>query len=201
MKHAYDFCMDLTQQKQLVRHAIAERFKRYSEKDRQAESRSICRRVLEHLPKEPVTICAYYPMPTEVNVIPLLQTLLDHGCTLSLPRTEGRGFTFRIIRTFDDLAPGPFKILEPNGDAEVLDLAAVQYVFVPGVAFDYNGNRLGRGNGGYDRWLRDYLKPKSPNAQAWGLALECQMLNVIPTEAHDQKMDMIVTAREAKKIG
>lgn len=191
--------MDPTLQKQHVRRSIAERLQRLSEKDRQAESRSICRRILEELPKEPLVICAFYPMKNEPDILPLLKELLKQGCDLYLPRTKGRAFTFRRVTSLAALVPGLFHFPEPPADAEPLILPDVRFVLVPGVAFDRTGNRLGRGNGGYDKWLRQ-LRSENDDAETWGVALECQLVYEVPAETHDERVDAIVTARGITRI-
>ncbi len=190
--------MDLPSQKATLRHSIKERMVKMTTKDRQAESRSVCRRITENLPDTARVICAYYPMPTEVDIIPLLEELLKKGCEIYLPRTEGKSFLFRRVTALDALVPGPFGILEPGRTAEDLDSADVEYVFIPGIAFDAHGNRLGRGNGGYDRWIAD-LRASNDTAQTWGVCFDCQMVREVPREEHDEKVDAVVGPREVIK--
>lgn len=186
--------MDTKQQKQQLRLSIAERMQKLSQKDRDAESRSICRRIKENLPENTQTICAYYPMPTEVNIIPLLQEFLDAGKTIALPRSEGKAFLFRTVTSLTDLPPGPFRIPEPGPDAPPLDLASIDLALIPGIAFDPAGNRLGRGNGGYDQWIKK-IREANPNVTLWGIGFDCQMVNIIPLEPHDATVDAIITPR------
>lgn len=191
--------MDIATQKKQIRQSMKERTDRLTEKDRQAESRSVCRRVLENLPESARVICAYYPMPTEVDIIPLLEQLLERGCDIYLPRTEGKSFLFRQVQSLEDLVPGPFGILEPDADAAELELEDTEYALIPGIAFDHEGNRLGRGNGGYDKWI-NALKSSTDIAETWGLCFDCQLVNGIPMEAHDEKVDALVTPRELKRF-
>jgi 5-formyltetrahydrofolate cyclo-ligase len=187
------------QEKISLRRSIAERLERLSEKDRAAESRSIVRRIREHLPEDLQVLCAYMPMPTEPDIRPLIETLLTRSVRVYLPRTEGKAFTFRRVTDLDHLEKGPFGVLEPQTETEELDPTVVQLALVPGVAFDPLGNRLGRGNGGYDRWLAD-LRTANATAQAWGIAFDCQMVNIIPTQPHDAKVDAMVTPRGMQKV-
>lgn len=191
--------MDISSQKQKVRQSIKERMDKMKQQDRQAESRSVVRRILENFPEGKHVVCAYYPMPTEVDIVPLMEELLKRGCDLYLPRTEGKSFQFRKVTSLDGLLPGPFGILEPKADDEDLDNADAQYVLVPGIAFDKTGARLGRGNGGYDRWLA-HLRSDNDTVRIWGVLFDCQLVNEVPAEAHDEKVDAIVTPREIIKI-
>ncbi len=54
---------------------------------------------------------------------------------------------------------------------------------------------MGRGNGGYDIWIQQQ-KNQNPDTQYWGVALDCQIVQEVPVEPHDQKMNAIVTSRE-----
>lgn len=66
-------------------------------------------------------------------------------------------------------------------------------IFVPGLAFDEKGRRLGRGKGHFDRALSKLLGRKCPLFM--GLALDEQLVNKIPCEAHDIPMDFICTPK------
>ena len=80
-----------------------------------------------------------------------------------------------------------FGIGEPTGE-EWKDLGAVELIVVPGVAFDKQNNRMGRGRGFYDRLLKS-----TPNAVKVGVAYDFQMLDTIPVEPHDVKMNRVIT--------
>ncbi len=187
--------MDAQSQKQRLRQAITERLQRLTEDARKAESRSVCRRVLEHLPNDIFTVAVYFPMKSEVDIRPLIEELLKRECPVFMPRAEGKGFEFRRVHSLDNLVPGPFNILEPTAETELLNKEDLRYVFVPGAAFDRACNRLGRGSGGYDRWLKR-VREVNPNVQAWGLSLDWQLVNDVPLEAHDQPMNAVATPRE-----
>jgi 5-formyltetrahydrofolate cyclo-ligase len=68
----------------------------------------------------------------------------------------------------------------------------IQLVVTPGLAFDKNGNRLGRGASYYDR----FFAAKQLNAAKCGFAFSCQIMDDVPVENHDQKVDMLVTDKE-----
>lgn len=187
--------MHIKDEKQLLRTRIGERAKRQLPNERDAESRSLSRRVLENLPPGPQTVCAYWPMPSEADIAPLLKTLLEKGHHVFLPRFTRTSFEFRGIGSLEDLFPGKFGLLEPLASAPELKLSDVSVVLLPAVGYDREGNRLGRGNGGYDRWLQD-LRKVNPAAKVWGIALEHQLTDHVPTEPHDQPVDALMTARE-----
>ena len=90
----------------------------------------------------------------------------------------------------ETLAPGPFGIPEPRPEGrKVVDLARVDALVIPGVAFDEHGNRLGWGAGFYDR----LLERARPDVPIIALAYECQIVPAVPPEGHDVRVSVIVT--------
>lgn len=84
-----------------------------------------------------------------------------------------------------DFAVGDFNILEPQNEPYKGDF---DLIVVPGVAFDRNGNRLGRGRGYYDRFLCQHLEVKKI-----GICFDFQLVEEIPTEPFDIKMDEVIS--------
>ena len=75
--------------------------------------------------------------------------------------------------------------------AAFTDYAAIDFIVVPGVAFDAKGNRLGRGKGYYDRLL-----PRIPSAYKAGICFPFQLVEEVPAESFDVRMDIIITINE-----
>lgn len=186
--------MDIQQKKRQLREDIYHRLKNLSEKERAAESRSLCRRILELLPATSLSFAAFSSLRSEPALFPLLQELLKRGERLYLPRVENGKIVFRRVEDLRTLKPGSFNILEPRRDAELLDPSTLHTALIPGVAFDRTGNRLGRGNGGYDIWIAAQRKA-NPQTKFYGICFEAQLVQQVPVEPHDQKVDTIVTAR------
>lgn len=84
-----------------------------------------------------------------------------------------------------DFAVGDFNILEPQNEPYN---GGFDLIVVPGVAFDCNGNRLGRGRGYYDRFLSQHL-----NVKRIGICFDFQLVDEIPTEPFDIRMDEVIT--------
>ena len=186
--------MHIREAKAHLRQAIKDRLAHLNDKDRHAESRSLCRRILEALPEGQRTICAYFPLKDEADLRPLLKELLRKSHHVYLPRVEGGKVAFRRMESMEALEPGTWHIPEPPDSAPLLDSNDLDIALIPGRAFDGTGNRLGRGNGGYDIWIRKQ-RQENPKTQYWGIALEYQMTQEVPSEEHDEKMNSIVTAR------
>ncbi len=186
--------MHPTEEKAILRQSIRERMARLSDADRHAESRTICRQIHKALPPEPVPVAAYFPLKDEADLRPLLDELLKEGWPVYIPGIEHGEMIFRRIATTADLHLGKFGVLEPPREAERLDPQTLRIVLVPGRAFDRLGNRLGRGNSTYDKWIAAQ-RAANPQTRFWGIALECQIVHRVPMQEHDERMDSLVTAR------
>lgn len=108
------------------------------------------------------------------------------GKNIYLPRVVGNDIKITKVgeRGF---VKGQFNILEPNETDYLQDLSKIDVAIIPGVAFDKNLNRLGRGRGYYDRFLKCF------NGLKVGIGFDLQIVDNIPTEPHDVKMDMIIS--------
>lgn len=138
------------------------------------------------------TLLAYMPFRREVDVRPVVEQSWALGKRVFLPKVDPenkRMFPY-LVRSYDDLKPGAYGILEPDptrtpfGHLDALDL-----VFVPGVVFDRNGYRIGYGGGYYDR----FLLRLPAGTYTVGVAFSFQVTEFIPREAYDQPLDALVT--------
>jgi 5-formyltetrahydrofolate cyclo-ligase len=144
-------------------------------------------------------VLAYAAFGAEVDLDPWLQTLLDAGTGVFLPWFDGS--RIGIARVYDleaDLVPGWRGVREPRaisrrpGRPDRLDA-----VVAPGVAFDRSGRRLGYGGGHFDRLL-SMLRPQTP---VIGVAFQAQIVNAVPTVAHDRCVDVVVTEQAVYRGG
>jgi len=101
------------------------------------------------------------------------------------------------IKDISELSPGYMGIPEPSLSGErLVRLDDIELVIIPGSAFDCSGNRLGYGGGYYDILLSEG-KRKVP---VIALAYEEQLVDLIPSEVHDVKVDIIVTDKQVIRI-
>ncbi|MGY6635228.1 MAG: 5-formyltetrahydrofolate cyclo-ligase [Alkalilacustris sp.] len=128
-------------------------------------------------------VAGYWPLPAEADPRP---ALLAHGGPWCLPVVVGRDkpLIFRDWRPGAELVPGPFGVQQPVGA-----VCTPQVVVVPLLAFDRRGHRLGYGGGFYDRTLAGLL----PRPLAIGFSFADQEVEVVPVEATDAPLDLIVT--------
>jgi 5-formyltetrahydrofolate cyclo-ligase len=158
----------------------------------EALSRTIQARVLgSSLYRFAQGIALYSAMQNEVSTDDIRDDALRIGKSVFFPRLgAGGGLVFVEIQSAADLAPGRFGIPEPNGENLLGHYGDIDLlIVVPGVAFDHNGNRLGRGQGFYDRLLQS----SGPRVTAIGLAYEFQVVKSVPVDSWDEKVRFIVT--------
>lgn len=136
---------------------------------------------------EAKTILLYWSMEDEVQTHDFVNRWYEKK-TLLLPCVDGDNLKLRQYTGPDCLVAGEqFGIGEPNGP-EYTDLDSIEMIIVPGVAFDGNNNRMGRGRGFYDRLLKS-----TPNAFKVGVAFNFQMVDLVPTEPFDVAMDAVLS--------
>ena len=121
---------------------------------------------------------------------------LSYKAQTFFPKTIGDDIIFYETEYLEDLKKGRFGVLEPS-DLSPQFMDTVGICFVPGVAFDTKGNRLGFGKGYYDRFLSD-----KPQITKIGICYDFQLLRklTIPAEEFDIKMDMIITEKEVIRL-
>lgn len=132
------------------------------------------------------TVLLYHSLPDEVDTHRFIRKWKEEKRIL-LPVVTGNDLELRLYTDAQSLTTGVYGIEEPVG-APFTDYAAIDLIIVPGVAFDRNGNRLGRGKGYYDRLL-----PRIPSAHKIGICFPFQIVEEIPTEPFDIRMDEIIT--------
>lgn len=190
--------MHIRDEKLTLRNSIEHRLSLMDDRQRSAESRSLCRRLLPEISPTDV-VCAYMALKTEPDLQLLITTMLERQQRLYLPVFHENRLAFRELTHLDTLRRGALNILEPPPDNRLLIPGEATIVIMPGRCFDKKGNRLGRGNGGYDIWLKAE-RVANPTAYVIGAAFECQVVNAVPTEEHDQRVDAIVTARGVEDV-
>jgi 5-formyltetrahydrofolate cyclo-ligase len=140
------------------------------------------------------TVMAYVDVRSEVRTRHYLPKLLACEKRIVVPYCVERDLELFRLESMDELAIGMYKILEPRPELRArpgkkVDVAELDLMMVPGVAFDRRGARMGHGFGYYDKLLEHARR----DAPLVALAFECQLFPEIPTQAHDIFMDKIIT--------
>lgn len=129
-------------------------------------------------------ILLYHSLSDEVYTHDLVNKCLSNK-TVLLPIVNNDTLQIREYKSINDTVIGSYGIVEPLGK-EFTDYSLIDLVIVPGVAFDKNRNRLGRGKGFYDKFL------STVSCYKIGICFPFQILDSIPTDCHDIKMDEII---------
>ena len=134
-------------------------------------------------------ILAYHSLPDEVNTHEYIEQLVTEGKQVLLPVViDGENMIIREYSGTQDLQEGPFHIMEPIGKLFPKEkYKEIEVGIIPGMSFDEEGNRLGRGKGYYDRLLQEM-----PHLYKIGICFAFQKIKNIPTEGTDIRMDEII---------
>jgi len=179
-----------------IRNIIKEKRSQLSEKELHLISKAITERIRSFkFPKELTKIGIYYAVNNEVDVHPLCKILWQESKRVYLPIVEKKKLLFGEYRDTSNLKNNRFKIPEPIvGIESQISAFELDLIFIPLVAFDPMGNRIGMGGGFYDRTLdnkqldNDLKKPILV-----GVAYEFQKQNQIQPNSWDIPLDMIFT--------
>jgi 5-formyltetrahydrofolate cyclo-ligase len=140
---------------------------------------------------EAESIGCYYSIGSEVQTVELISHLLNEKKSVSLPKISNNSMSFRIIDDLSKLEKGEFDIPEPKDNAPVQEKHDI--ILVPSVGLDDKGNRIGYGQGFYDKYL------EGDNAIKIALSYSKQIIKSIPISAEDIKMDWIITEKDVIK--
>ncbi len=177
-----------TERKRALRSTLIAERARLSTEERAERSRLIAERAekLEVVAGARL-VALYAPLGTEVDALELARLL---GTIRTVyPRTVAGSRRMEFARCAPrDLVRGPLGAREPPADARAVDAGDIQCVILPGIGFSADGYRLGRGGGYYDATLHEM-----PQARRVALAFDVQLLPEVPFEAHDERLDAIVT--------
>jgi len=134
------------------------------------------------------TLAVFAALPGEVDLAPLVDAHPEK--CWAYPLVRDRHLTFHaVLHPEKELLPGSFGILEPLADSPEVPVAGIDAFLCPGLAFDENGGRLGRGRGFYDR----VLARANPSAVKIGVCFQFQRVPDTFSEAHDIHMDLVIS--------
>lgn len=178
--------------KQRIRELLIQKRRMLAAEERCSLSESILSQ-LEKMTvfREAKTVLLYYPKNNEVDVLPLFKRY-KHDKTLLLPVTHRDRMTAHPYEGNDKMHRGKFGIPEPTTPEFQ---GKIDVIIVPAVAFDRTGNRLGRGGGYYDRFLK-----KQPHATLIGVGYDFQLVDEVPVRKHDQKVHRIILPSQTIQV-
>lgn len=133
-------------------------------------------------------IFCYISVGREVNTRPVIYDAWASGKRVAVPRCTGKGIMELFeIHSYNDLEDGSYHIPEPGNSCTPVTASEVGFAIIPCLACDRSKNRLGHGDGYYDRYLENASFPVA------ALCREKLLLDQVCIESHDQTVDMVIT--------
>lgn len=164
-------------------------------------SEKICEKVLKsEFYKNADFIFAYMALNDEVNLSTVINESIKNGKKVFIPKIVPKSaqMDFYEFSPKMETCISDFGIIEPTENNKKFEIKFYNkniLILVPGRAFSKNGERLGRGKGYYDNFLEKIKKTNLKNAFFCGICFDCQILEQIPTESHDVKMDFVFSEK------
>ncbi len=140
------------------------------------------------------TVLAYIGFGSEIETQALIERIIADGKIAVLPRVDRatQSLILHSVKSLSELVTSKWGIREPPAEAPVKSASAIEFILMPGVAFDRSGNRLGYGRGYYDKWVLS----ADPALARVAAAFSCQIVAKVPVGPHDQKIDTVITENE-----
>ena len=128
---------------------------------------------------------------SEIETKTIINYLIDRNKNVFVPKVVGNIMKLYLIKSLDDLEKGVMGIMEPRENLKELTNEKLDFILMPGLAFDNLGGRIGYGGGYYDKFLSslDYLNTVPKIA----IAYKFQVINSIPMKDYDIRVDKIIT--------
>ncbi len=134
-----------------------------------------------------VVLC-YLALPEEVRTDLIIEKAWEQGKKVCVPALQETGYGISALQPEDELISGAASVKEP-ANPRWIDINEVDIAFLPGVAFDNSGGRLGHGAGHIDRMLAGR---ENSGLFKVGLAFGFQLFDTVPQDEFDIKMDKII---------
>jgi len=186
----------ITSPKQTLRQRLLDLLKNQKEESRREKSRILHKRLFDTPQfKAAKTVMFYCSFDGEVETGDMIKQAKKIGKRVAVPVTMQNKKTIipSLVENLEqDLAAGPYGIPQPKPENQkTVNNHEIDLVVVPGVGFDRVNNRLGRGQGYYDRFLQ-LLPSTTPTI---GLAFDFQIVDRLPeVEAHDMPVSLVLAA-------
>lgn len=178
--------------KKLLRKKIINKRDNLDKLSKAMSDKLIMKRLMEQeYYKNSKLIFVYLGFGSEINTSEYIEKFICDGKRVCVPKTNIESKTMEAVEiiSLEGLQENKYGILEPLKAYQTIDESEIDLIIVPGVAFDLNGGRVGYGGGYYDKFLgrlsRDIIKV--------ALAYKIQIIDKVPMEEHDIRVDYIIT--------
>ncbi|XP_075216688.1 methenyltetrahydrofolate synthetase isoform X2 [Lycorma delicatula] len=184
-----------------IREEMKKTISSLSSTEQERQSNVIVEKLLSHtLYKDSKRISIYLSMKNEVQTDKIVEDILSSGKDCFVPSYNKTEMSMLKLYSMQDLKSLPltkWNIRQPEitDERENAIDKGLDLMIVPGLAFTENGLRLGRGKGYYDRYIEEYNKKTGQKFKTLGLAFQQQILNDLPTDKNDAKLDLVIYPR------
>ncbi len=177
----------IKEQKAELRNRMLTLRKQMNPKEKRRLDHALCERLKRIvIRKEAKVVHVYLPIKGEVDITPFISWLMKKNVKVVCPKVLPKRQLENLVFTgFDRIETGVFNTIHPSGNQ--VYTGPIDLIVMPGLAFDWNLNRLGYGGGYYDRFLLKHLDSLKVAVQ-----YDFQVFDTIPFEKHDIQVDHLV---------
>lgn len=187
--------------KRSLRAELKQRLRAVSAEERLRQSRLLTQKVIAHsqyLKSKRISI--FLSMPDEIETEEIIRDIFQQGKTCFIPRYQFQSNHMDMVKLaspeeISSLPKTSWNIHQPGENEireEALSTGGLDLIFMPGLGFDNCGNRLGRGKGYYDTYLKRCLQSQDVKPYTLALAFKEQICLQVPMDEHDMKVDEVL---------
>uniref|UniRef100_G1LCH4 5-formyltetrahydrofolate cyclo-ligase n=2 Tax=Ailuropoda melanoleuca TaxID=9646 RepID=G1LCH4_AILME len=187
--------------KRSLRAELKQRLRAMSAEERLRQSRLLAQKVMAHSQyQKSRRISIFLSMQDEVETKEIIQDIFRRGKTCFIPRYQIQSSHMDMVKLaspeeISSLPRTSWNIHQPGEDEvreEALSTGGLDLIFMPGLGFDRHGNRLGRGRGYYDAYLKRCLEQQDVRPYTMALAFREQICLQVPVDENDMKVDEVL---------
>ncbi|XP_027949615.1 5-formyltetrahydrofolate cyclo-ligase isoform X2 [Eumetopias jubatus] len=187
--------------KRSLRAELKQRLRAMSAEERLRQSHLLAQKVMAHSRyQESKRISIFLSMQDEVETEEIIKDIFRRGKTCFIPRYQFQSNHMDMVKLaspeeVSSLPKTSWDIHQPEEDEvreEALSTGGLDLIFMPGLGFDKQGNRLGRGRGYYDTYLKRCLQQQDVRPYTMALAFREQICLQVPVDENDMKVDEVL---------
>lgn len=190
----------IKREKDIIRKDCSDIRNAMTPEERKIKDEKICQTIASLISfRHAEIILLYAPIKSEIDILPIFHLAKEKGKRVAFPKcnVEERTMKFHFVDSLDELEPCAYGIREPKEDAPVYDpetTPGVAVCYLPGLAFDVYGYRLGYGKGYYDKFTNSFL------GSTIGVVYSNLILPTLPRGKYDKHCDIMITENGIRPI-
>lgn len=187
--------------KRSLRAELKQRLRALSAEERLRQSHLLAQKVFTHSEyQKSKRVSIFLSMPDEIETEEIIKDIFRQGKTCFIPRYQLQSSHMDMVKLAspEEIASLPrtsWNIQQPGEDEvleEALSTGGLDLIFVPGLGFDKQSNRLGRGKGYYDTYLKRCLQSQGVKPYTLALAFKEQICLQVPVDENDVRVDEVL---------